>query len=176
MPNWCSNRVRVWADDTPSMLEFKEFVMGRGENKNRFSFESILPMPEELRDVQSPVTIKTYKEIEDYKEKNKDTISMMGVGFPITQETSDRLDEAYGNNNWHDWSCDNWGVKWDCTNVEVTEEFADLELQYTFDTPWGPPAPIYDLIVAKFPDIGIQWFWDEPGCEQAGYLPFKEDR
>ena len=36
----------------------------------------------------------------------------------------------------------------------------------------GAPADgIYKAIVEKYPDVGISWFYDEPGCELAGYLP-----
>ena len=72
--------------------------------------------------------------------------------------------------NWYDWCCNNWGVKWDCSDVDISEEYADLELRYTFDTPWGPPEEIHTYLKARFPEIHIQWFWDEPGMEQAGYL------
>ena len=178
MPNWCANRVRVWGDNVQEMKEFKEFVSkefngtdkdGPWSRVQPFSFEAIRPMPEELHNVQSPVTIKTAEEIEEYKNKHGNSKFMLQT-LPITQEYSDELDRKYGNNNWYDWSNENWGVKWDCSNVEITEEYADLELCYTFDTPWGPPNEIYHFLKAKFPDIGIQWFWDEPGCEQAGYL------
>lgn len=169
MPNWCSNRVTVWSDNTSDMQEFKELVKGRGENTQAFSFDSILPMPEELRSVQSPVSIRTKEEIEEYKQKHSDNRVMLET-LPITQEDSDRFDAKYGDNNWYDWCCNNWGVKWDCSDVDISEEYADLELRYTFDTPWGPPEEIHTYLKARFPEIHIQWFWDEPGMEEAGYL------
>ena len=165
MPNWCSNRVTVWSNDELSMRQFKDFVKGRGENESWFSFDSILPLPEELRNIQSPVTIRTQEEIEEYK-RERDTYNCPY----ITQETSDRLDEEYGENNWYDWSNNNWGVKWDCCDVQVTEEFGDTEITYTFDTPWGPPEYIHRILTVRFPEVHISWFWDEPGMEQAGYL------
>ena len=74
MPNWCFNRVTVWSDNTSDMQEFKELVKGRVNGKiQAFSFNSILPMPEELRGVQSPVSIRTEEEIEEYKQKNADS-------------------------------------------------------------------------------------------------------
>ena len=167
MPNWCSNRVTVWSDNTSDMQEFKELV--KGENGRPFSFNSIIPMPEELHTVQSPVRIMTEEEIEEYKKKHSDSEWMIGT-LPITQEYSDELDAKYGDNNWYDWCINNWGVKWDCADGTITEEFADLELTYRFDTPWGPPQEIYNSLEARFPKIHIQWFWDEPGMEQAGYL------
>ena len=167
MPNWCNNRVTVWSDNTSDMQEFKELV--KGENGRPFSFNSIIPMPEELHTVQSPVRIMTEEEIEEYKKKHSDSEWMIGT-LPITQEYSDELDAKYGDNNWYDWCINNWGVKWDCADGTITEEFADLELTYRFDTPWGPPQEIYNYLEARFPEIHIQWFWDEPGMEQAGYL------
>jgi len=65
------------------------------------------------------------------------------------------------------------GVKWDCCDVQVDEEFGDTEITYRFDTPWGPPNEIYTLLVSKFPEVHISWFWDEPGTEVAGYLKQK---
>ena len=164
MPNWCSNRVKVWSDDETTMRDFKELVKGRGEDTQAFSFNSILPMPSALKDIQSPVTISTREEQEENTKKHNRPCQHK------TQEESDRLDELYGDNNWYDWSNNNWGVKWDCCDVGVTEEFGDTEIVYTFDTPWGPPQEIYNLLVAKFPEVHISWFWDEPGMEQAGYL------
>ena len=175
MPNWCSNRVTVWSDSQDEYNEFKEFVGKEftGTDKDDvpwssyqpFSFEAILQMPEELRNVQSPVTIATKEEMEEYKEKwNRDYCPY------ITQEESDRLDELYDNNNWYDWSIENWGVKWDCSDVQIEDQPSYLEIKYTFDTPWGPQQEIYNLLEAKFPEVHISWFWDEPGMELAGYL------
>ena len=174
MPNWCSNRVTVWSDDEETMKKFKEAVSiefngtdkdGPWSRYQPFSFEAILPMPEELRNIQSPVTIATEEEMEAYKKKwNRDYCPY------ITQEESDRLDELYDNNNWYDWSIENWGVKWDCSDVQVEEEFGDTEITYRFDTPWGPPNEIYGILRERFPDVTISWFWDEPGMELAGYL------
>ena len=175
MPNWCSNRVTVWSDDEEAMKEFKEAVSiefnddNEGPSIKLFSLEAILPMPEELRHVQSPVQIMTEEEIEEYKKRHSNSEWCIG-NLPITQETSDRLDVEYGDNNWYDWSNTNWGVKWDCCDVLAEEEFGDTEITYRFDTPWGPPTPMYGILSDRFPKVHISWFWDEPGMELAGYL------
>ena len=182
MPNWCNNRVTIslkQGDNKDEIREFREFVSkeftgtdkdGPWSRVEPFSFDAILPMPEELLEVMSPVKIvETLTEVHEHREQNRD--KSFYSGSPITQEMSDRLDEEYGDNNWHDWSCTNWGVKWDCRDAVLTEgEFSDYELEYRFDTPWGPPQEIYDILVAKFPNLYITWFWDEPGMELAGYL------
>ena len=67
MPNWCSNRV-VISGDVESVQSFKKAVHGLGAREHSaFSFNSIIPMPEELATVQSPVRIMTEEEIEEYK-------------------------------------------------------------------------------------------------------------
>ena len=168
MPNWCANRVTVFGDEA-DMREFKEFVKGKGDNDRLFSLNAILPMPEELRSVSSPVTIRTEEEIEAYKKEHSNSEWMIET-LPITQEMSDRYEKKYGVNNWYDWANNNWGVKWDACDITAEEDFGDTEITYRFDTPWGPPQEIYTLLVAKFPNIHITWFWDEPGMELAGYL------
>ena len=145
MPNWCSNRVWVWSNDEEAMKEFKDAVSKEfsGTDKDGpwsrfqgFSFEAILPMPEELRKVQSPVTIATEEEMEEYKKKwNRDYCPH------ITQEESDRLDGLYDNNNWYDWSIENWGVKWDCGDVEITDLLAGIRPDFTSSRKNGGGAP-----------------------------------
>jgi len=164
MPNWCNNRVTVNGDIT-IVKRFQEFVKSEEEP---FSFDSILPMPKELHEVQSPVIIKTQKEVDDYKEKHKD--DAMVSGFPITQDTYNSLMEKHGCTTWYDWANDMWGTKWDVRGVTLIDYGEDGELQYTFDTAWGPPEGIHSTLVKEFPDLAITWFWDEPGMEIAGYL------
>ena len=165
MPNWCANRVTVWSDDVAKLQEFKDLVRSKEEP---FSFNSISPMPEELRTVASPTQIVSPEEVDEHKRKNQNT--PFYSGSPITQETYNKLMKEYGCSNWYDWADDNWGVKWECSNVECEESYGGNEAVYRFNTPWGPPEEIYNLLVRKFPDLAIQWFWDEPGMEMAGYL------
>ena len=42
---------------------------------------------------------------------------------------------------------------------------------FEFMTAWAPADGIFNVIREKYPDVGISWFYDEPGCELAGYLP-----
>jgi hypothetical protein len=167
MPNWCANRVTVYGDKL-EISKFAEFVKSEGE---AFCFESVIPIPAELYDVQSPVVIvDTEAEVEVWIEEHS-RASKEGFfvsGHPITKDTQMRLLMEYNSDNWYDWSCDNWGVKWDARDVDLIEDIG--ELQYTFDTPWGPPEPVCVVLREKFPDLAIEWFWDEPGMQVAGYL------
>jgi len=168
MPNWCSNRVTV-CGKLAEVKQLKERVKGI----ESFSFDSVLPMPEELKTVQSPVSIMTQEKIEEYKKKWGS--HPLHLTLPITQETSDRLDAEYGANNWYDWANENWGTKWDARDVTLEDSTLDGEetygeLEYTFDTAWGPPEGVHSILTKDFPTLSITWFWDEPGMELAGYL------
>ena len=179
MPNWCSNRVTIYADNQEQVRTFTEFVTkefkgtdedGRPWSRIQpFSFEAFLPIPEELMYSESPtVIVGTLKEVHEHRNENEG--KRFYSGSPITQEMSDRFKEEYKVDNWYDWCYNNWGVKWDCSSVEVDYNWDDLIVVYRFDTPWGPPQEIYDVLTTKFPNLRLTWFWDEPGCEQAGYL------
>jgi len=166
MPNWCANRVSIYGESS-EIKRFKDFVNSKEEP---FSFNSIMPIPEELLTVQSPVVVMdTEAEVEAYIEAHKDEPYFIS-GHPITKRTQDLLLLHYGYDNWYDWSCDKWGTKWDTKDVTLDDYWEDGELQYNFDTPWGPPEGVYSLLIKNFPDLTITWFYDEPGMRMAGYL------
>lgn len=163
MPNWCHNRVDILGD-VDEIKRFKEFV---DSVKEPFSFQSIVPIPEELYKVQSPVSIRTQDEIDEFiKEHSVDYLET--VSLPITSEMYNKYLKKYGYSNWYDFANEKWGTKWDAQEVVLDEYFNSLH--YTFDTAWGPPNQIYLKLVAEFPKLNISWFWDEPGMEMAGYL------
>ena len=165
MPNWCSNRVIV-SGDAEYVEAFKEAVKG---SEKAFSFEAIIPFPEELHGIGSPVTImETEEEIEQYKKDHSDSEWSIG-NLPITQKRSEELKEKYHADNWYDWCNDNWTCKWDACDVYLDIDEPDY-LQYRFDTAWGPPENIYEILKLQHPDIHISWFYDEPGMQFAGYL------
>ena len=166
MPNWCNNEVKVYGEPE----EIQKFVAHvKGKDGSTFSFDSIIPMPDELRDTNSPPTIMTEKEIAEHKKEQEIELEEFRLSYnPITQETSDRLVKQYGTNNWYDWCNKNWGTKWDADIIDYGQE--DEEAWYDFDTAWCPPEPIYQRLVNLFPNLSISWFYREDGMQMAGWL------
>ena len=165
MPNYCNNEVRVYGEPE-EVQKFVALVKGK---ERPFSFQSIVSMPDELRDTNSPPTIMTEEEIAEYKKEQEIKSEKFRLSYnPITQETSDRLVKQYGTNNWYDWCNKNWGTKWDANIIDYGQE--DDEAWYDFDTAWCPPEPIYHQLVALFPNLEISWFYREDGCQLAGFL------
>ena len=179
MPNWCFNEVKVTADTEEELKEFVLFVenMERDEHGvNRvFSFDSILPIPEELKNTESPRYLATQKEMaEIYTTNDIDSAEYKyKIQKYITQENSDKLVEKYGSDNWYDWANENWGTKWDASNADIyiNDLNNDYFAEYQFETAWSPPDGIYNALVKRFPELLISWFYREEGFQIAGYLP-----
>jgi len=58
----------------------------------------------------------------------------------------------FASNHWYDWNIRNWGCKWDAKEVDVPDR-SDGYVQYTFQTPWGPPEEFFTSIIEQFPDL-----------------------
>jgi len=145
LPNWCENDIRVDGDEE----EIQRFIDFVGNDEFGFSFQKINPMPEELLKISCP----------PQKEQ---------------EEESKKLAEKYGHGNWYDWALENWGCKWDIDpdTLSINTDGGGGEcVEYSFWTPWSPPLGIYKTLKLRFPTLDISWFYHEPGCKIAGYLP-----
>ncbi len=85
----------------------------------------------------------------------------MGLYFPSTGHQDDR---------WYSWRLANWGTKWDAYDIQILTEQGDQDLEVAFNTAWSPPEGIVAALRIQYPDLSLSWFYDEPGCEIAGYL------
>ena len=70
---------------------------------------------------------------------------------------------------WYDWRLQNWDTKWDAYEVSIDDDDPD-QLEVSFETAWCPPDAICHAMREQYPDLSVSWFYDEPGCEIAGYL------
>ena len=133
-----------------------------------FSFNNIIPMPEELRGTSSPANVvDTQEEVDKWKEEHSKW-SDMGMGIPITKKQHASLLTKYEFDNWYDWAVANWDTKWDASEVYLQDD--DWMLKYEFETAWSPPEAICHALREQFPDLHISWFFREEGMEMAGYL------
>ena len=149
MPNWCYNRVSVYSENTDQVTELFDIF------NNPEPFNALIPSPKwsetPNEDGELPV-------IEEHKDSDGKVLFTTHK-FPKSGKTDDR---------WYDWQIQNWGTKWEPTDLSV--EQCDEELEITFNTAWSPPEDICRAIRNKYPDVSVSWFYDEPGCEIAGYL------
>ena len=143
MPNHCHNRVTVYSANTHDVAKIKQMF----EDENCFT--QIIPEPDwpntPNKDGELPV-------------KHEDP--WLTYRFESTGKPDDR---------WYDWRVQNWDTKWDAYDVVVTDDDPECT-EIEFNTAWSPPEAICHALREQYPDVSISWFYDEPGCEIAGYL------
>ena len=151
MPNHCHNRVTFYSDDTTVILRLHEiFKIALDPNDERSVFGQFIPEPD------WKTTPNEAGELPIQPEKD----SMYPPQFP-DGTTDDR---------WYSWRLANWGTKWDCYCVEIDDSDMHNGFEVTFDTAWSPPEEVCYAIKEQFDNLSVSWFYDEPGCEVAGYL------
>jgi hypothetical protein len=133
MPNWCENRVTIHGDVETIAVFIDKHI------KKDF-FNTVIPMPEELRNTTA-----------DFR-----------TAYP-------ELVEKYGHNNWYDWANANWGTKWDVDISDQKSQDKEM-INLFFDTAWCPPEGVFKTLRDMYPTLDIVWFYDEPGMGFAGYL------
>jgi len=150
MPNWCNNRVTVFAEDTETVKKIKEIF----ESKDSV-FGKIIQEPD-------------WKRLPNEKGEFPKVKQHFGKDGQVMFETHE-FPDGKNDDRWYHWNISNWGTKWDACNVEI-DYCDDSQIEMRFDTAWSPPEPICARLREMFKDIHISWFYDEPGMEFAGYL------
>ena len=154
MPNWCDNQVSITGPN--SVINKIEKIVKEEDNKDGL-LNFMFPRPAELDDTTSPAPRETKAD----KLKSKSLI------------------EKYGHDNWYDWSCDNWGTKWEvCEFYGVDrQEISDDEstISFAFQSAWAPPTGAYQEFVDKHP-VSLEAKYHEPGCDFMGIWDNGDDR
>jgi hypothetical protein len=156
MPNHCHNRVTFYSANTEDVAKLKQIF----EDENIFG--QIIPEPDwpntPLMTGQESYLGRIRGNLGELPVKREDP--WLRYEFMSTGQTDDR---------WYDWRIQNWDTKWDAYDVVVTDD--DIEqVEIEFNTAWSPPEAICNALREQYPDVSISWFYDEPGCEIAGYL------
>ena len=174
MPNHCHNRVTFYSDDTTAILKLhnifkKGLATDDNTEPNDSVFGSFIPEPDWTK---VPFTENTQKEYSFSKPRgeigecpkliiNEEKPFLSGHRFPSTGELDDR---------WYNWRVQNWGTKWDAYTMEIDDTDMPHGFEVNFETAWSPPEEVCNAIREQYDDLSISWFYDEPGCEIAGYL------
>lgn len=85
---------------------------------------------------------------------------------PESMAQSLRALRETGYADWYSWSVDNWGVKWDVSDVTVDESAIDKgSLTIDFSTAWGSPDAWFAKVVERFPMLALNLYVGEPGMD-----------
>ena len=170
MPNHCFNRVSFYSDNEEHIKELYEiFESGTNPKNDKTVFGQIIPEPNWAEIPLNAETVQEYKwdkprgEVGElpYNHVDEKSPFMNGLRFKSTNKQDDR---------WYNWRVQNWGTKWDCYDLSTDDCDLPNGFEASFNTAWSPPEEICYAIREKFDGISISWFYDEPGCEVAGYL------
>ena len=165
MPNHCHNRDTFYpaGDDTDKAIEDIKAIKQIFEDENCFG--QIIPEPDWAN------TPLMSKDVSYWLNDKRGEVGELpqyvdGVfGKQLRFRSTDRPDDR-----WYDWRLQNWDTKWDAYDVEVVDPDPE-NLEIEFNTAWSPPEAVCHALREKFEDtVAISWFYDEPGCEIAGYL------
>ena len=170
MPNHCHNRVTFYSDDTTAILKLHKIWMSGIDNNDdsetrKTVFGHFVPEPDWEKIPLKESELKEYS----FSDPRGDVGELpvfsdepcKGLHFASTGRQDDR---------WYNWRVQNWGTKWDCYSLEIDDCDMPHGFEVNFETAWSPPEEICSAIREQFDDLSMSWFYDEPGCELAGYL------
>ena len=151
MPNHCYNRVSFYSENENLIKELYEiFESGTNPKNDKTVFGQFITEP----DWKTTPNDKGELPIQPDKD------SFYPPQFP----------DGVTDDRWYSWRIANWGTKWDCYDLSIDECDLPNGFEATFNTAWSPPEEICTALKEKFEGLSVSWFFDEPGCEIAGYL------
>jgi len=173
MPNHCHNRVTFYSDDTTAILKLHKIFSKGLENDDNVDTGSVfghfVPEPDWTKVPLTENTVKEYSWDKPRGEVGECPVMIIDEEQPIRNglrfKSTGVMDDR-----WYNWRVHNWGTKWDCYSLEIDECDMPHGFEVNFETAWSPPEEIHTAICEQFDDLSISWFYDEPGCEVAGYL------
>ena len=155
MPNHCHNRVTFYSANTEAVAKLKQIF----EDENCFT--QIIPEPDWAN---TPLLTSDNRFGTKYGNDGELPQYVEDPFKRLVFKSTDITDQR-----WYDWRVQNWDTKWDCYDVVVTDDDPE-SVEIEFNTAWSPPEAICSAIREQYPDVSVSWFYDEPGCEIAGYL------
>ena len=160
MPNHCYNRVTIYnAQDTDESREQIAKLKQIFEDEKVFG--QIIPEPDWAN---TPLLTSDNRFGTKYGNDGELPQYVEDPFKRLVFRSTDITDQR-----WYDWRVKNWDTKWDAYDLTVEDGDPD-QLEITFNTAWSPPEAICNQIREDYPDVSVSWFYDEPGCEIAGYL------
>ena len=197
MPNWCQNTLLVQGpkEDIHKFLKDSAnvpayyFEHGWAEEAQRtnpyFCFSGLAPIPEVILQKHKAQSDIYHKDLARWREacqrvrdenpgQPDDQLTFPDHSTFRSPEFDQKVMEA-----WYDWSCKNWGTKWDigpdariADNTTAQNPFVRIN----FDTAWAPPVRWLAKAARLFPTLSFTLEYEEPGMAYAGVAVAKGGR
>lgn len=78
--------------------------------------------------------------------------------------------------DWYSWSIENWGTKWNASDVVILDEYSweEGEVIFVFQTAWSPPVPVIKKLSKDNPSVKIVHKFVEEGMGYYGTYEYKK--
>ena len=179
MPNWVTNFIELEGDEK-RIAELREAVKYDDGGVGTVDFNKIIPMPKELDIICGSSTdkgLKAYKEFAEIYQLGVVRTKKELLNIPESSEKAflkykKNIDPEdwengrqafrntlkYGYPTWYEWSCHNWGTKWNACGYEEGVDYSQSEKLW-FQTAWSAPHPILQKLSEQYPDIKFTHEW-----------------
>ena len=161
MPNHCHNRVTIYGSGNDTDETRVQIAKLKQIFEDEDTFGQIIPEPDWAN---TPLLTSDNRYGTKYGNDGELPQYVEDPWKRLVFKSTDTTDQR-----WYDWRIQNWDTKWDAYDVEVTDDDPE-QLEVVFNTAWAPQEAICNQIREDYPDVSVSWFYDEPGCEIAGYL------
>lgn len=188
MPNWVANKIDLSKISKQKFNEISEFMKSKDPDTgeiNEFDFNELVPMPKELEIEDSTDTDKgmevrlselkkagrtikslrkKYPEIKSIETFKKDYPKIYQLGCRAVSNV-----DKYGYPTWYRWCNQNWGTKWNSSDVDISF----TEQVITFQTPWDAPEPIIKAFAKKLSKVKFKWIYADENCgSNTGFFEY----
>ena len=181
MPNYCMNKLEI-RGEAKAVSELLNFV--KSEN-SQFDFNRIIPMPASIKDTErgslsfaseavclylKDGTITNHlrwmmEKSQVEKEELSEVVDKWEAENKIDKNLGQRIianREKYDCGDWYEWSINNWGTKWEASEITIEDHLI------CFETAWSPCSPIVEKLADRFPQLAFIYKYFEPGVCLAG--------
>jgi hypothetical protein len=175
MPNHVTNRVIIRGPAGAVSAFAAAHIRPAGRGLPSFDFETVAPMPPILKEVEKgsntdwgliilghdqakAEAMLGYKWVQEAGvtsvEQLRAFLRRQHPGAAEKAEKAVAAERETGFRDWYDWSVVHWGTKWNAYDYEPVAERAGY-FEFTFNTAWAAPEPIFRLLAAKWPTLSF---------------------
>lgn len=176
MPNHVQNKLIVSAQSEVELTNFLQSIRCKDDEERVIDFNTIIPMPQDLRDTECSSRVSNAIEYFLYKENRTDkiqkfnncTININFMKSLDSKEENERneiynlgkkyveLYEKYGYHNWYDWSLAHWGTKWNAYDTYIEVE-GNTYASICFTTAWSDVTELMEKLAKQNPNIDFEY-------------------
>lgn len=178
MPNNVQNKLIVSAQSEVELTNFLQSIRGKDVEESVIDFNTIIPMPQDLRDTEYSSNVVNAIEYFLYKENRTDEVKNfhrytidIDIDFMKSLDSKEEskrneiynlgkkyveLYEKYGYHNWYDWSKAHWGTKWNAYDSYI-EVDGKTNASIVFTTAWTDVSELMRELAKQNPNIDFEY-------------------